>query len=440
MDLPVSSIPAPQMALARLRLKDITGLILGGLGTPADQALRQVLNLYAAPGPVSMAGADTPRQDIWAALAHGTLAHCWDYDDTFAESVVHPGCTVVPVALAVGEAEGRTDEEILAAIVIGYEVAGRLGIAGGRRLHARGFHASGVYGPLTAAIVAGRLIGASPEHVAEAMGLAGSMSGGLLEFVADGTWSKWLHLGWSAMGGIVATRLAASGFHGAQTVLEGRFGLYAAFAGEGAELDRITAGLGSRWEGDSAAPKYYPCAHVTQPYIDMALALAVQHDLKPAQIAGVTCVVADWAVPIVCEPAGDKKRPRTNMQAIASLPWFVATALADRIVGLDTIGDAFRARADLLDLAQRIEYRVDPALGRSFDGGLEILLKDGSTLRITGGMGGLDPAKLDRKFRGLAARGLSDADVESLALCLDGPDGGKRDAIAAAFKKASARN
>jgi 2-methylcitrate dehydratase PrpD len=262
----------------------------------------------------------------------------------------------------------------------------------------------------------------------------------LLEFVADGTWSKWLHLGWSAMGGIVAARLAKSGFRGATTVLEGRFGLYAAFAGEGAALDRITADLGTRWEGDLAAPKYYPCAHVTQPYIDMALTLATGNDLKPAQIAKVTCVVADWAVPIVCEPSTDKKKPRTSMQAIASLPWFVATALTDRVVGLDTIGDEFRARADLQDLAQRIDYRVDPALGRSFDGGLEITLADGRTLRVAGGMGGLDPAKLDAKFRGLAARGLSGQDVEALARCLDGPGAGKKTGIAGAFRKAGSRS
>src|SRR5205814_924820 len=133
----------------------------------------------------------------------------------------------------------------------------------------RGFHATGVVGPLAAAVTAAKLYRLNARATAEAMGLAGSMAGGLMEFLADGSWSKWLHTGWAAHGGIVAAQFAGAGFHGPLSVLEGRAGLYNAFLGPGtADLQNVAADLGAAWRGGAAQFKYYPCAHVIQPYID----------------------------------------------------------------------------------------------------------------------------------------------------------------------------
>jgi len=131
-------VPEDQRALARLRVLDSVGLILVVLDSTQGKAALEVALRQGGVGESTVIGAGARLPAGWAALAHATLAHCRDFDDTFADSVVHPGSVVVAVALAVGEATGARGDEILTAIAAGYEVAARLGAAAGRKLHARG--------------------------------------------------------------------------------------------------------------------------------------------------------------------------------------------------------------------------------------------------------------------------------------------------------------
>jgi 2-methylcitrate dehydratase PrpD len=352
----------------------------------------------------------------WAAFANGIIAHCLDYDDTFPDSVVHPGSMVVPVALAVGEERGASGAEILTAIAGGYEIAARVARAGGRRFHERGFHASGIFAPMVSAFVAGRLMHLSAESAAAAVGLAASMAGGLMAFLADGSWSKWLHLGWGDFGGILAAQLAADGFRGPAGALDGRHNLYAAFLGNPpVEFHAIGAKLGERWFGDTALFKLYPCAHVIQPYIDLALELRAELGLKADAVRSVVCTVAPWAVPIVCEPAAEKSRPATMLQAIASLPFHVAAAILDGRVDLETLAEPARKRPALLALASRVGYIVSPDL-EGFAARLEIQLADGRGVEKSGRAAEADAERLGRKFHSLADRALGSERAQELAL------------------------
>ena len=334
---------------------------------------------------------------------------------------MHPGSVIVPVALAVGEARKATGTELSAAVAVGYEVAARIGAPAKRGLHARGFHASGIIGPLAGAVVAGRLYGLTGAQIAQAMGLAGSMSGGLMEYMSDGSWSKWLHLGWSAHGAIVAAELAARGFGGPASVLDGPHGLYAAFLGpEAVDLTNMSEALGDEWRGAAAMIKYYPCAHVIQPYIDGALSLRAAHDLAPDDIAEVTCHVPPWSVPIVCEPRAPRIRPTTEIQAIASLPFQIAATLIDGRVDLDTITPESRARADVLELAARVMHIADPTLDHAFDGRLEIVMRDGKSLSTSVTSSGIDPEKVRTKFRLTAGRALPPDQLTRLESAIDG--------------------
>jgi 2-methylcitrate dehydratase PrpD len=295
----------------------------------------------------------------WAAFTNGIAAHCWDFDDTFPDSVVHPGSVIVPTALAVGEDVGAGGAEILTAIAGGYEIAARLGRIGGRRFHNRGFHASGIFAPVIAAFVASCLMRLSPPAIASAAGLATSMSGGLLAFLEDGAWSKWLHFGWGNLGGILAAGLAADGFRGPLGGIDGRHNLYATFLGEPApDFESVISALGHEWRNEKGLFKLYPCAHVIHAYIDLALQFRISLALDPAKVRSISATVAPWAVPIVCEPVSEKVRPATTLQAIASLQFNVAAALMDGEVGIATLQPESRARADICDLADRITYRV----------------------------------------------------------------------------------
>ena len=291
-------------------------------------------------------------------------------------------------------------------------------------------------GPLAAAAVAARFVGLDAERLASAFGLAGSMSGGLMEFVTEGTWSKWLHTGWAAQGGITAASLAARGFRGPPTVIEGTYGLYRAFLGDDAPvLDGIADGLGEIWRGEDAHFKYYPCAHVIQPYIDAALELRAAHAIAPSAIAHVTCRIAPWAVPIVCEPRAPKIAPSNEMEAIASLPYQVAAALIDGAVGLETISETSVKRADLRSLAARVAHSVDPALGHSFDGEIEIELADGARHVAAAITAPPDRAKVIAKFQANAGRALPGANLARIAAIADAPWEGDLKELLTAFRR-----
>jgi 2-methylcitrate dehydratase PrpD len=402
-------VPGDQRSLVGLRVLDTVGLVLAGYETQAARAAFAIGRKQGGTAESALFLAGERTSAATAALVHGTVAHCRDFDDTFLDSVVHPGSTVIAAALAVGEAERRPDEEIATAILAGYEAAARIGAAAGRRFHARGFHASGIVGPLGATLVAARLYRLSPAATADALGLAASMSGGLMAFLDDGAWSKWLHVGWSAHGGIIAAQLAGQGFRGPRGALDGRDNLFVAFIDAPAPgADALCGDLGHRWQGGTAHFKYYPCAHVIQPYIDAAIALRRPHRLLPSTIERVTCTIAPWAVPIVCTPRAPKLCPPTDMDAIASLPYQVAVALVDGHVDLEALGPACRARAEVLDLATRIEHAADDSPGGGFDGAIAIRLKSGEILQSSVVSAPPDRNKLLAKFRANARRAINE--------------------------------
>lgn len=420
--LTVDAIPRAVLDLIPLRVMDTVGLIIVGADTKAGVASRAYAldQGGAARSTLVHGGAKVP--PAMAALVHGTCAHCRDFDDTFMDSVVHPGSVVVSTALAVAEAQDASSDEFIAAVTAGYEIAARLGGVAGRRFHARELHATGVIGPIAAAVTAGRLLRLNGEQIAWAIGLATSMSGGLMAFIVDGGWSKWLHGGWAAHGGIVAAELAARGFVGPAHSLDGGHDLYAALLqGEPVDRAQITEALGVEWRGATAEFKYYPCAHVIQPYIDAVLAIVIEQDLRPDEVASVECAIAPWASAIVCEPREAKLRFDTELAAIASLPYQLAVAITERGVGLTALGEPMRNRKDLHRLAARIEHRNDGSLGRNFDGGVTLRTASGKTLVRRATTPGLNPVKLAAKYRaGVGAlHGEEFADAQVLRMRAD---------------------
>src|SRR5262249_39366049 len=183
-----------------------------------------------------------------AVLANATLAHGLDFDDTREDAIVHTGCVAVttalagggaggaagssgPAARAGGEAVGAPGSAVLAALIAGVEVMCRVGLAVPGALHARHFHPTAIAGTFAAAAAAGKLHGLTEDQLVHAFGICGSQSSGIIEYLADGSWTKRLHAGWAAHAGVTAALLARSGFTGPATVLEGAHGLYQAFAG-----------------------------------------------------------------------------------------------------------------------------------------------------------------------------------------------------------------
>jgi 2-methylcitrate dehydratase PrpD len=401
-DLTENDIPAEVLGLVPLRVLDSTGLIVGGSATEAVKAARLLAEAFSGAAQSTVVASPQRLPACAAVLVHGVAAHCHDFDDTFADSVVHPGSVVIPTAIALAEATGAAGDDFRAAVTVGYEVAARVGAVAGRRFHARNMHPTGIVGPVAAAATAGRLRRLMPAQISWAMGLAASMAGGIRAYARDGGWSKWLHVGWAAHGGIIAADLAARGFRGPEFVFDGGSDLFSVMLhGETVDRTPLLAGLGKAWMGAAAEFKYYPCAHVIQPFIDAVLAVVRANGLRAADIAGIECAIAPWAAAIVCEPAEAKLRFASELEAIGSLPYQLSVAVLERRVGLEALHERMRGRADIAAFAKRITYRKDAALGGNFDGAVEVRTVSGHLFAARATLAGNDPAKVREKFESL---------------------------------------
>ena len=226
--LAFEQIPDEVIEATKLHVLDVLGcgLAAHGLGV-AGEGRATMAELGT--GDATAIGLDTPLPAPHAAFANAMLCHGLDYDDTHSDSVCHITVVVVPAALAVAESLGRSGEDVLAAVTAGTEVVSRIGMAASGAFHARGFHPTSVCGVFGATAAAARLAGLDAETTTSALGLAGSMSSGLMAYLNDGTPTKPVHAGWAAQAGVLAAQLAAHGAAGPAGVLDGRFGIFHAF-------------------------------------------------------------------------------------------------------------------------------------------------------------------------------------------------------------------
>ncbi len=272
-------------------------------------------------------------------------------------------------------------------------------------------------GSFAAAAVAGRLHALTEDQLVHAFGICGSQAGGIIEYLADGSWTKRLHPGWAAHAGVTAALIARSGFTGPETVFEGAHGFYQAFAGghDPSRLAELLATLGSVWEIQQLTFKPYPCGSIAHPYMDCALRLRERHGIRPDDIAEVRCRTAEGPVPRLWEPLSVKHLPPNGYASKFSLPYLLAVILVKgRATLADFTDDAVRDEA-VLRVAGTVGYELDPMIDypRQFIGHVAIGLRDGRVLeeRQDHPRGGPDfpmtRDDLEAKFRGNAETAIS---------------------------------
>ena len=241
-------------AIPRDVLERAKGLTLDFLGsavrarreaesTPSLLAMLKALSLDGD-GEATVVGDGKTWTPAVAALLNGALGHSLDFDDTHADSSLHPSAPVVPAAFAVGEMVNASGRDVLTAIVAGYEVCCRLGNALDPTSHyARGFHPTATAGTYGAAAAAARLFGLNKEQIVSAFGVSGSQAAGSLQFLVNGSWNKRYQVGAAAMNGVIAATLARDGFIGSSESVEGKHGLLVGYTDD-AHPDKAVAGLG----------------------------------------------------------------------------------------------------------------------------------------------------------------------------------------------------
>ncbi len=372
-----ASVPPSCAAMAGNLLLDVAGLCIAARG----EAYVGAAIASAEPGTACTAFGHAGGFGAYdAALVNGTAAHGEDYDDTFEGGPVHSGAVVVPAVLAACEREGLPGAAALRGIVVGAELMCRLSLVAPKAIHAAGFHPTAVLGTLAAAGGVAAALGLPADRAVAALGIAGSLASGIIEYLAEGTWTKRMHAGWAAQSGIRAALMARAGFLGPRTVLEGTHGFFHAFApSRTADFAPLLDGLGRDWLVPSIAFKPYPCGTMTQPFIDCAIALRGR-GVDPEQIEAIVCNVGEGTVHRLWEKLADKQRPRTPYAGKFSTPFCIAVGLLDGRAGFGQFTEARIADPAVLRLAAKVRYAIDPAdeYPRNFTGHLRATMADGS--------------------------------------------------------------
>jgi 2-methylcitrate dehydratase PrpD len=314
-----------------------------------------------------------------AAFVNGTAAHGEDFDDTFEGGPVHAGAVIVPAVLAACERHNPDGPSALLGIAVGVEVICRLSLVVPKAVHKAGFHPTAVFGAMAAAAGVGAALKLDRRALVDALGIVGSMAGGIIEYLAEGAWTKRLHPGWAAQSGLRAALLGRAGFVGPRTVLEGVHGLFQGFAHTTkGDYDALTGDFGDRWVTQTLAFKSYPCGTMTHPYVDCARRLGAK-GIKADEITEIVCEVGEGTVHRLWEPLAAKQRPPNGYAGKFSTPYCIAAGFVRGNVGLDAFTDDAVRDPDVLALAAKVRYQIDPqnSYPNNFTGHIRAVLTDG---------------------------------------------------------------
>jgi len=271
----------------------------------------------------------------WASLANGSFSHSLDYDNHHAKGVIHAGSSVVNTALAAGEENGSSGKDLIAAVVVGYEIACRLAMAlGPHSSHEMGFHPTGTCAAFSSSAIVAKLRGQSANEIVNAMGLNGSQAAGSMQYVLNGAWNKRTHTGLAPHAGFIAATLASTGFIGAAEVFEGTQGFLQGYALR-PKPEAATATLGSSFETMEVAIKPYSLCRYTHQTLDLLLGMTNDHPIDPTRVRSVVIDMPTYGVQLCGSPIEAKRNPTSSVDAQFSGPFAAALAITERKAGMN---------------------------------------------------------------------------------------------------------
>ncbi len=416
-EFPADRIPPEIMHIGKRLLLNDLGVALYASGDPAIGIL---MDLFAQEGGNQLAtviGLGTRTSLRQAALANGFLGHFEDYDDTHLDTVIHTASPIYPAALASAEAVDAGGDKLLAAGVLGIEVACRLGrlIVPNFREVAGYWHITNTCGVFGAVAAASRLLGLTPDQIEHALGVAGTQAMGLREVF--GSMTKPFHAGKAAENGLLAAQLAQRGFTSisaeSKGILEGARG-FAAVMAEGYDLATLTRGLGETWELPEIAIKAHACGQASQSLLGSVTELRTKPGVTPDNIESIHGTVQRMAPGLAT-----RRHPEKGLEGKFSYHHAMACVLVDGHAYPKQFTDAKVNDPLIIGLRDRITVTSDPSL-RKRAAAVTMTLKDGTThsaaTEFALGTPGnpMSDAQLEEKFRALAGEVLAEDNVDQL--------------------------
>ncbi|TBL75992.1 MmgE/PrpD family protein [Paenibacillus thalictri] len=369
-------LPAEVVSFAKLCILDWLGSALAGEKQQPAQILAAIAEDMGGSGQATLITGGT--SSVWnAALVNGAASHIVELDDIHKASIIHAATVVIPAALAVAEWKRKSGRELIAAVVIGYDICYRIGEAVSPS-HYYYWHNTATCGTFGAAAAAGYLLGLTEEELIQALGSAGTQAAGLWEFIEDGAMSKQLHPGKAAMNGVLAAQLAQRGFTGATRILEGRRGFFQAMS-ESADAMKVTEGLGQTYKITENSFKIHASCRHTHHAVDMILEMLQERDIRPETIESIAVKTYQVALNIT-----DNPHPQTVYAAKFSLQFCTALAAVKRSAGLADFSKSALADPEVLALMRRVEVGVDPQIDAAYPekwgAAIEVKLADGTRI------------------------------------------------------------
>jgi 2-methylcitrate dehydratase PrpD len=362
-------LPQKVVDETKKQILDLLGVAIGGFSQRGAKELRELVLDWGGEKESSVIGTSVKVPAPNAAHANATMAHCLDYDDVHEKAVMHSGVAIIPTCLAMAEFKGDdffSGKDLITAVALGVDMMCRLALATtpGKSPIELGWHLTTLFGFLGVAGTAARILGLDEEGIVNAIGIAYHQSCGNSQTVRDGALAKRLGPGFAVKGGITAALLAEKGVTGAHNSLEGDYGLYNLYMRGDYGPDILREDIGIRFEGMNVAIKPYPCCRGIHPAIDAALALKNENKIKKEDIKEIIIYVTEAHYSLLCSPESVKCNPRNPVDAQFSIPWGVATAIANGQVTLDDYTETAIKSDVIKEITKKMRIRKDNGLRR----------------------------------------------------------------------------
>jgi len=378
----VARIPADAIASAQIAAVDCLGCMLAGAATETTRIMLDVVAGAGARGNASVIGTTKRVSMQSAALINGVAGHALDYDDINWSLMGHPSVAILPAALAVAEAKGRSGRELIAAFALGIEICGKLGRWANPALYEKGWHATSAIGVIGAAAAAAKLLGLDARRTAMALGIAASQGAGLRRNF--GSMTKPFHAGNAARAGVMAAELASGGFTADITALEGRFGWFDALSARAKPTPQELAdSLGKPWDVEDPGMllKLYPACGATHCAIDAMLELRNEARFGADDVEAIHCASHPMAPQMLLH-----SRPQTGLEGKFSMQFCLSVAAVDGQPGLRHFSQTWTGDQRIKRLVERVvfEERANLAQAPSADSlpsEVSVALRDGRKLQ-----------------------------------------------------------
>ncbi len=397
-------LPQEVISQARRCLADTSGALLAGSRLSlTGQAGRGFAERLEERGEAVIAGSPLRRSAMTAALVNGMASHALELDDGSKHATYHPGASIVPACLALGEAEGVSGKRLIEAIVAGYEVSLRIGTAINPGHYLRGFHPTGTVATFGTAAAAAKILGLSADVTVNALGLAGSLASGINQYEIDGSISKHLHSGNAAKNGILSAMLARDGMTGPSEILEGRLGFFHCFT-EKADLSVVDGGLGTDWHLLRIYFKPFCSCRYVHYAIEATQKDLEQHRFLPEEIESITVRTHRNA-----KQGSDIPDYRTPLHARLSIQYGIASIIVRGRAGLREYEEEAVADPRVRRVADLVRIEVDDEIQRLYPNPRSMIVEirgrkgEGASTRIDHAKGDpenpLSDEELFEKFR-----------------------------------------